>query len=39
VVFSVILVGIMLFARRGILGRSEFSWRWLAAVLDRRKGA
>jgi branched-chain amino acid transport system permease protein len=33
VVFSLILMGFMIFMRRGLLGRNEFSWRWLAAVL------
>lgn len=38
VIFSLLLVGLMLFARRGIMGRAEFSWRWLAAVIGRRRG-
>jgi branched-chain amino acid transport system permease protein len=33
VVFSLILMGFMIFMRRGLLGRNEFSWRWLMAVL------
>jgi branched-chain amino acid transport system permease protein len=38
VVFSLILIVVMLFARRGLLGRSDFSWRWLFALLGRRRG-
>jgi branched-chain amino acid transport system permease protein len=38
VLFSLILIAIMLFARRGMLGRNEFSWRWLLAVLGRGGG-
>lgn len=38
VVFSLILVGVMLFARQGILGRNEFSWRWLLARLGGGRG-
>lgn len=37
VVFSIILVGIMIFARKGILGRAEFSWRWLFAVISPKR--
>jgi branched-chain amino acid transport system permease protein len=29
VVFSVILILLMIFARNGIMGRNEFSWNWL----------
>lgn len=29
VVFSVILMVVIIFARRGIMGRSEFTWNWL----------
>lgn len=36
VCFSIILVGVMLFARQGILGRNEFSWRWLVAFASRK---
>ena len=39
VIFSLLLVLIMIFMRRGLLGRHEFSWRWLAAVLGRRTPA
>jgi branched-chain amino acid transport system permease protein len=38
VVFSLILMGFMIFMRRGLLGRNEFSWRWLVAVLGRGPG-
>jgi branched-chain amino acid transport system permease protein len=36
VFFSLILVAVMLFARQGILGRNEFSWRWLVAFTSRK---
>ncbi|MDQ7782394.1 MAG: branched-chain amino acid ABC transporter permease [Desulfomonilaceae bacterium] len=39
VILSMMLVVVMLFARRGIMGRSEFSWQWLfetAARVRRR---
>ncbi len=36
VFFSLILVGVMLFMRKGLLGRYEFSWRWLFALFRRR---
>jgi branched-chain amino acid transport system permease protein len=29
VVFSIILILLMIFARNGIMGRHEFSWDWL----------
>jgi branched-chain amino acid transport system permease protein len=29
VVFSIILILLMIFARNGIMGRNEFSWDWL----------
>jgi branched-chain amino acid transport system permease protein len=29
VIFAIILVGVMIFARRGIMGRGEFSWQGL----------
>ncbi len=29
VIFSIILIGVMIFARRGIMGQGEFSWQWL----------
>jgi branched-chain amino acid transport system permease protein len=29
VIFSIILIFLMIFARRGIMGRNEFSWEWL----------
>ncbi|MBI4799375.1 MAG: branched-chain amino acid ABC transporter permease [Desulfarculus sp.] len=36
VIFSLLLMACMIFMRRGLLGKSEFSWRWLLAVLSRR---
>ncbi len=33
VLFSVILMVVIIFARRGIMGRNEFSWDWLFAKL------
>jgi branched-chain amino acid transport system permease protein len=36
VVFSLILIGVMIFARKGIMGREEFSWEWLISFLLRR---
>jgi branched-chain amino acid transport system permease protein len=33
VIFSLLLVVCMIFLRRGLMGKSEFSWRWLLAVL------
>ncbi len=33
VIFSLLLVACMIFMRRGLMGKSEFSWRWLLAVL------
>ncbi|MFH1060721.1 MAG: branched-chain amino acid ABC transporter permease [Pseudomonadota bacterium] len=35
VVFSLILMCFMIFARQGMLGRNEYSWRWLFALLHR----
>ena len=35
VIFSIILMLVIIFARRGIMGRAEFSWDWLLARLDR----
>lgn len=37
VIFSLVLVTFMIFARQGLLGRNEFSWRWLAAVFKPRR--
>ena len=39
VIFSLILVVVMIFARQGLLGRHEFSWRWLAALAGRGRRA
>ncbi|SMC18962.1 amino acid/amide ABC transporter membrane protein 2, HAAT family (TC 3.A.1.4.-) [Desulfacinum hydrothermale DSM 13146] len=33
VLFSVILMVVIIFARRGIMGRNEFSWNWLFTKL------
>lgn len=35
VLFSIILMVVIIFARRGIMGRSEFSWDWLLGKLSR----
>ena len=34
VLFSVILMVVIIFARRGITGRNEFSWDWLLGKLS-----
>jgi branched-chain amino acid transport system permease protein len=39
VIFSLILIGVMIFARKGIMGREEFSWQWLIRSLRRFKGS
>ena len=39
VIFSVLLVGVMIFARKGIMGREEFSWQWLINLLKRFTGS
>jgi branched-chain amino acid transport system permease protein len=33
VIFSVILVLIMIFARQGLMGTREFNWNWLCRKL------
>ncbi len=38
VIFAVILIAAMLFWREGIMGRREFSWDWLLALLRRGNG-
>jgi branched-chain amino acid transport system permease protein len=42
-VFALMLIGLMLFFRRGLLGSKEFSWDWvrgkLRAVSSRQRGA
>jgi hypothetical protein len=35
VIFSVLLVGVMVFVRKGIMGREEFSWRWLIGLTQK----
>jgi branched-chain amino acid transport system permease protein len=35
VIFSVLLVAVMVFARRGIMGREEFSWQWLIGLMQK----
>ncbi|MCB2189242.1 MAG: branched-chain amino acid ABC transporter permease [Deltaproteobacteria bacterium] len=37
VIFSLILIAVMIFMRKGFLGRNEFTWRWLLAALARRQ--
>ena len=39
VIFSVILIVLMIFARKGIMGREEFSWQWLIDSLKGLKGS
>jgi branched-chain amino acid transport system permease protein len=38
VIFSVILIVLMIFARKGIMGREEFSWQWLFNFLRGVQG-
>jgi branched-chain amino acid transport system permease protein len=35
VIFSILLMVVIIFARRGIMGRNEFSWDWLLAKMRR----
>lgn len=35
VIFSVLLVVVMIFARKGIMGREEFSWQWLIGLMPK----
>jgi branched-chain amino acid transport system permease protein len=35
VIFSILLMVVIIFARRGIMGRSEFSWDWVIAKLSK----
>lgn len=37
VLFSIILMVVIIFARRGVMGRSEFSWDWLPDKISRRR--
>ena len=39
VIFAIILVIVMIFARQGIMGRKEFSWQGLFNLLRRFKGS
>ncbi|SFM86313.1 branched-chain amino acid ABC transporter permease [Thermodesulforhabdus norvegica] len=39
VIFSIILMLVIIFARRGITGRNEFSWDWLIEKLFRSQRA
>jgi branched-chain amino acid transport system permease protein len=39
VIFSLILILVMIFARKGIMGREEFSWQWLIDSLKGFKGS
>ncbi len=36
VIFSILLMVVIIFARRGIMGRNEFSWDWLIGRFSRR---
>lgn len=40
VVFSIMLILVMIFARQGLMGRREFSWKWFCGFLKigKRKG-
>jgi branched-chain amino acid transport system permease protein len=38
VIFAIILVGVMIFARQGIMGRGEFSWQGLIHWFQRTGG-
>jgi branched-chain amino acid transport system permease protein len=38
VIFAIILVGVMIFARQGIMGRGEFSWQGLIDLVQRTGG-
>jgi branched-chain amino acid transport system permease protein len=35
VIFSILLMVVIIFARRGIMGRTEFSWDWVLAKMRR----
>ena len=37
VVFSILLMVIILFFRRGLMGRNEFSWEWFLRVIKTGK--
>jgi branched-chain amino acid transport system permease protein len=37
VIFSLLLILVMLFFRRGIMGRREFSWDWVVNKLSGKK--
>jgi branched-chain amino acid transport system permease protein len=39
VIFSVLLVVVMIFARKGIMGGEEFFWQWLVDLLKGFKGS
>jgi len=38
VMFSIVFLVVILFYRRGLMGTSEFSWRWLLSKLERLFG-
>lgn len=38
VIFSILLIGVMIFARQGIMGRREFSWRGFFDWIARLRG-
>ena len=37
VIFSIILIGVMIFARQGFMGRREFTWQWLFDRMHRKE--
>ncbi|AEA33108.1 branched-chain amino acid ABC transporter permease [Hippea maritima] len=37
VIFSILLIVIMIFAREGIMGQREFSWNWLFSIFKKSK--
>ena len=37
VIFSIILIVVMLFARQGFMGRREFTWQWLFDRMNRKE--
>ena len=38
VIFAILLVMVMIFARRGIMGRQEFSWQWVIDLSQKVGG-
>ena len=37
VIFSIILIVVMIFARQGFMGRREFTWQWLFDRMHRKE--